>query len=96
MTGYVDETAKSEIEDRGYIRHVRPRSEESKEKKKNSYFKARRWVVKVCHSWFNRFRELLARYEKMDRSYLGLFMLAAAIIVLRKIKRQNQQNIIYG
>jgi hypothetical protein len=30
----------------------------------------------------------------MDRSYLGLFMLAAAIIVLRKIKQPNQPNII--
>lgn len=94
--GYVGETAKSEIEDRGYIPHVRPRGEEIKEKDKNPDFKARRWIVEVCHSWFNRFRKLLVRYEKMDRSYLGLLMLAAAIIVLRKIKRQNQRNIIYG
>jgi hypothetical protein len=32
----------------------------------------------------------------MGRSYLGLLMLAAAIIVFRKIKRKNQSNIIYG
>ena len=94
--GYVGEIAKGEVEDRGYIPHVRPRGEEIKEKDKNPDFKARRWVVEVCHSWFNRFRKLLVRYEKMDRSYLGLLMLAAAIIVLRKIKRQNQRNIIYG
>jgi len=78
--GYVGETAKREIE----------------EKDKNPDFKARRWVVEVCHSWFNRFRKLLVRYEKMDRSYLGLLMLAASIIVFRKIKRQNKPNIIYG
>jgi hypothetical protein len=36
------------------------------------------------------------RYEKMDRSYLGLLMLAASVIVLRKIKPENQGNIIYG
>ncbi|MDD5461889.1 MAG: IS5/IS1182 family transposase, partial [Methylococcales bacterium] len=36
------------------------------------------------------------RYEKMNRSYPGLLMLAAAVIVFRKIKRQNQPNIIYG
>jgi transposase len=94
--GYVGETAQREIEARGYIPHVRPRGEEIEEKDKNPDFKARRWVVEVCHSWFNRFRKLLVRYEKMDRSYLGLLMLAAAIIVLRKIKRQNQRNIIYG
>jgi hypothetical protein len=32
----------------------------------------------------------------MDRSYLGLLMLAASVIVLRKIKRKGQGNIIYG
>jgi hypothetical protein len=63
-------------------------------KYKASDFKARRWVVEVCHSWFNRFRKLLVRYEKMDRSY-GLLMLAASVIVLRKIKRENQRYIIY-
>jgi hypothetical protein len=36
--------------------------------------------VEVAHSWFNRFRKLQIRYEKTDRSYLGLNMLAAAII----------------
>jgi hypothetical protein len=29
-------------------------------------------VVEVCHSWFNRFRKLLVRYEKRDRSFLAL------------------------
>lgn len=90
------ETAKREIEERGYIPPVRPRGEESEEKGKNPDFKARRWVVEVGHSWFNRFRKLLVRYEKMDRSYLGLLMLAASVIVFRKIKRQNKPNIIYG
>jgi transposase len=79
-----------------YVPQVRPRGEEIEEKDKSPDFKARRWIVEVCHSWFNRFRKLLVRYEKMDRGYLGLLMLAAAIIVLRKIKRQNQGNIIYG
>ena len=95
-TGYVDGPAKREIEERGYIPHVRPRGEEIAEMDKNPDFKARRWVVEVCHSWFNRFRKLLVRYEKMDRSYLGLLMLAASVIVLRKINRKNQGNIIYG
>lgn len=94
--GYVGEPAKREIEERGYVPHVRPRGEEIAEMDKNPDFKARRWVVEVCHSWFNRFRKLLVRYEKMDRSYLGLLMLAASVIILRKIIRKNQGNIIYG
>lgn len=94
--GYVGVTAQREIEERGYVPHVRTRGEEIEEQDKNPDFKARRWVVEVCHAWFNRFRKLLVRYEKMQRSYLGLLMLAASVIVLRKIKRQNKGNIIYG
>ncbi|MBU4233872.1 MAG: IS5/IS1182 family transposase, partial [Proteobacteria bacterium] len=44
----------------------------------------------VCHSWFNRFRKLLVRFEKTDSSYVALHHLAAAIICWRKI------GIIYG
>ena len=93
--GYVGEAARREIEQRGYIPHVRPRGEEIKEKYNNPDFKPRRWVVEVCHSWFNRFRKILVRYEKLDRSYLGLLMLAATIIVLRKIRPHNKNNLIY-
>lgn len=76
----------------GYQPHVRPRGEEKKEKRKNPLFKARRWVVEVSHSWFNRFRKLTIRYEKLDATHLALTHLAAAIIALRKIKTK----IIYG
>jgi transposase len=94
--GYVGEQARQEVLDRNYVPHIRPRGEEVEEKVRNPDFKPKRWVVEVCHSWFNRFRKILVRYEKMERSYLGLLMLAAAVIVFRKIKRQNQPNIIYG
>jgi len=93
--GYVGEPARQEIEARGYVPHVRPRGEEIEEKDKNPAFKPRRWVVEVCHSWFNRFKKILVRYEKTHRSYLGLLMLAASVIVLRKIKRENKGNIIW-
>jgi hypothetical protein len=42
-----------------------------------------KWKQEVAHSWFTRFRKLLVRYEKTDRSYLALTMLAAAIICFR-------------
>jgi len=44
----------------------------------------RRWVVEVSHSWFNRFRKLLVRFEKLHDSYLALVHLAASIICFRK------------
>ena len=39
-----------------------------------------------CHGWFNRFRKLLVRYEKLEHTFLALNHLAAAIITLRKIR----------
>lgn len=56
--------------------------------------KVRRWVVEVAHNWFNRFRKLLVRYEKLERSFLALHHSAAAMIVFRKVPQTV--NIIYG
>jgi len=72
------------VESRGYTAHIRPRGEEKKEKQTDPNFKARRWVVEVIHSFFNRFRKLLVRCEKKANSYLALLPFACAIIVWRK------------
>lgn len=90
--GFTGEEPRKIMVKAGYTPHVRPRGEEKQEKVKNPLFKARRWVVEACHSWFNRFRKLVIRYEKLDSSNLALTHLAAAIIALRKIKTK----IIYG
>ncbi len=76
-----------EVEDRGYIAHIRPRGEEKKELEKNPDFHAHRWVVEVAHSFFNRFRKLLIRFEKKAVNYLALIQFACAIIVWRKLIR---------
>ena len=82
------------IESHGYIAHVVDRAKEAQAKRRNPERKARRWVVEVCHSWFNRFRKLLVRYEKLERSFVALKHIAAAIIAFRKVK--TTVNIIYG
>lgn len=82
------------IEDHGYIPHVVDRRTEADTKQREPNKKARRWVVEVCHSWFNRFRKLLVRYEKLERSFVALNHLAAAIIAFRKVP--SAVNIIYG
>ena len=69
------------VEQRGYSAHIRPRGEEKKETEQNPNFKARRWVVEVTHSFFNRFRMLLVRFEKKAVNYLALLQFACAIIV---------------
>ena len=90
--GFVGKPAEYAIRRRGYIPHVRPRGEEARERAKGK--KPRRGVVEVAHSWFNRFRKLLVRYEKTDRSFIALNMLAAAVICFRKVPAKI--NIIYG
>ena len=92
--GYTGAPALKIIEEHGYIPHVKGRGQEAAELKQAPQKKARRWVVEVAHSWFNRFRKLLVRYEKLDRSFLALNHLAASIMALRKIKLDV--NIIYG
>ena len=73
------------ISDRRYILHIRSRNKEKEEKINNPDFKARRWVVEVTHSFLNRFRKLLVRYEKKEKNYLALIQFACSIIVWRKI-----------
>ena len=92
--GYTGKRAMKVIMDRDYIPHVVGRRKEADLKRRKPEQKARRWVVEVCHSWFNRFRKLLVRYEKLERSFLALNHLAAAIIAFRKVPLTV--NIIYG
>lgn len=43
----------------------------------------RRWVVERTHSWMNRFRRILIRWEKKVANYVGVLHLACAWITLR-------------
>jgi putative transposase len=85
-----------EVIQRNYIPHIRPRGEEKLELERNPAFKARRWVVEVTHSFVNRFRKLLVRFEKLDNSYLGLLAFAFAIIVWRNLIPVHQGMSILG
>jgi hypothetical protein len=81
--GYVG--AQNLVEELGYQAHIRGRGEERQEKEYNPLFRARRWVVEVCHSWLNRFRKLLVRYEKKAGNCLALLHFACAIILWRQL-----------
>lgn len=82
--GYAGEPAQQTIKERQYTPHVKQRGEEIQEKKNNPTYKARRCVVEVAHSWFNRFRKLLVRFEKLTERHEALLHMAAAIIAFRK------------
>jgi len=88
--GYSGEPAQQAIKERNYIPQVKQRGQESQEKRTHPCRKARRWVVEVTHSWFNRFRKRLVRYEKLAKTYEALLHMAAAMIAFRKA------GVIYG
>ena len=54
-------------------------------KKRNSRYRACRWVVERPHSWLNRFLKLLVRFEKTTAAYEGLLELTCALIVFRQV-----------
>ena len=78
--GYDGEPVQRAITERGYVPLVC-----RKKRRPGRPWKNRRWVVEVAHSWFNRFRTLLVRYEKLADRYAALLHLAAAIICWRKV-----------
>ena len=70
------------VEDYGYTTHIKSRGEENI-RGGIPDFKARRWVVEKIHSWLNRFRRLLIRWEKKMKNYLAMLHLACTLITFR-------------
>ena len=68
----------------GFTLHLRTRGEEIAALRKEAGERARRWVVERTHSWLNRFRRLLIRWEKLPENYLAMLHLACAVITWRR------------
>lgn len=71
------------LDEWGYTAHIRTRGEEAREKRNIPGYRARRWVVERTHSWMNRFRRLLIRWEKKVENYLAMVHFACAFISFR-------------
>jgi putative transposase len=82
--GYDYDECRQVAEQHDYIPHIRSRGEEQREKREIPGDRPRRWVVEVCHSWVNRFRKLLVRFEKKLETHLALLQFACAYIVLKR------------
>jgi putative transposase len=67
-----------------YSAQIRTRGEERQAQQTIPGYRARRWVVEVCHAWLNRFRNILVRFEKQLATHLALLQLACAYIVLKR------------
>ena len=81
--GYDYDEARDLAREFGYTAHIRARGEEAQAIKREAGFKARRWVVERTHSWMNRFRRILTRWEKKAENYLALLHLVCAVITYR-------------
>ena len=81
--GYDYDSVRETVSSYGYTAHLRTRGEERQAKQAIPGYRARRWVVERTHSWLNRFRRLLIRWEKKADHYLALLHFACAWIAFR-------------
>lgn len=81
--GYDYDGVRSALSASGFVTHILSRGDEKLALKMPGY-RARRWVVEAAHSWLNRFRRLLIRWEKKAENYAALLHLACAVIVWRR------------
>lgn len=81
--GYDYDEVREIVDTFGFTAHIRARGEEAQAIKREAGFKARRWVVERTHSWMNRFRRILIRWEKYAKNYVAMLHLACGIITWR-------------
>lgn len=81
--GYDYDEVREIVDEFGFTAHIRSRGEEMKELKRDVRTKARRWVVERTHSWMNRFRGILIRWNKKPENYIAMLHFAFAVITYR-------------
>ncbi|MFZ0699779.1 MAG: IS5 family transposase [Thermoplasmata archaeon] len=86
--GYDYDEAREVLDANRFVAHIRSRGEEKIEMERNRKRRPRRWPVERTHSWMNRFRRLLVRWEKKLANYLAFAHLACAWITLRASSRE--------
>jgi len=87
--GYDYDQCRDAATSRGYTPHIPPERSDERPLPPPGHpdrHPPRRWVAGVCHSWSNRFRRLLVRWEKKTANYLAFVQLAAILIIYRKLR----------
>ena len=81
------------LEEYGYTMHICKRGggeeeynngNKKKKRRRIPKYRARRWVVERTHSWMNRFRRLLIRWEKKEDNYVAILHLVCAWITYKR------------
>lgn len=81
--GYDYDEVRTLLVEFGFTAHIRPRDEEGRDLVPDANQRARLWVVERTHSWMNRFRRILVRWEKKSENYLAFLHFACALISFR-------------
>ncbi len=81
--GYDYDEVREILAEFGFTAHIKARGEEAKAIKQEAGKRARRWVVERSHSWMNRFRRILVRWDKKPENYMALLHFACALIAFR-------------
>jgi len=71
------------VDEFGFTGHIARRGQDAKRIKRTARRRAHRWVVERTHSWMNRFRRILVRWEKRADTYVAMLHLACALITWR-------------
>ena len=81
--GYDYDEGRDILREFGFTAHIRARGEEAQAIKQEAGFRARRWVVERTHSWMDRFRRILIRWDKKSENSLALLHFACAWITFK-------------
>lgn len=82
--GYAYAMIVATLREHGYVPHIVPRDAERELHAKLPGYRARRWPVERTHSWMNRFRRILVRWEKNVANYTGMLHLVCAFIAFKQ------------
>ena len=81
--GYDFQEVRDLLVEFGFTAHIRARGEEAHQLKRDASQRARRWVVERAHSWMNRFRRILIRWDKKPENYIAFLHFACGLIAFR-------------
>ncbi len=88
---YVGGKTQEIIDQHQYIAHIRPIDEDRAQARSGDPTrKPRRWVVERLHSWLNRSRRLLIRWEKYPQTDEAFLHLACALLCFRQCDRAQE------
>jgi putative transposase len=93
--GYDYDAIRDQLDARGYTPYIRCVGEDraaAAEARRQAEatdptWRPRRWVVERLHSWLNRSRRLVIRWEKLKCSYTGFLHLACALLCFQQCDR---------